>query len=230
MSIPDANGDLIMQRLEMIEEIRAMANETGDYAAGPISEQVLAAMAEVPRHRFVPESETHAAYYNRPLPIGYGQTISQPYIVALMTDLLRLEPQHTVLEVGTGSGYQTAVLAELAGQVYSTEIVESLATQAEWRLHTLGYTNIEVKNADGHDGWPEHAPYDAIIVTAAATDIPQALPDQLKPGGRLVIPVGDGGYAQELILVTKGCGGAVEIKDILPVRFVPLTGGHEPKR
>lgn len=221
---PHDNELLAEARRRMIEEVRTMAEETADYGAGPISEQVLAAMAAVPRHRFVPESEGYAAYYNHPLPISHGQTISQPYIVALMTDLLRLKPQHTVLEVGTGSGYQTAILAELTGRVYSTEIVESLALQAERRLHELGYDNVEVKHEDGHSGWPEHAPYDAIIVTAAAADIPPALLTQLKPGARMVIPVGDGWYAQELILITKEHDGSSHQKAILPVRFVPLTG------
>lgn len=220
----DADDPFADARRMMIEEIRAMAHETGDYSARPISESVLAVMAAVPRHRFVPGGETYGAYYNHPLPIGYGQTISQPYIVALMTDLLRLNKQHTVLEVGTGSGYQTAILAELAGKVYSIEIVEPLAAQAAKLLRELGYANVEVKAGDGHAGWPEHAPFDAIIVTAAPDEVPQALIAQLKPGGRMVIPVGEGWLAQELILVTKDRDGVSHRKDILPVRFVPLTG------
>lgn len=214
----------IEARRLMVEEIRAMAEETVGYGAGPISKRVLAAMAAVPRHRFVPTEERYAAYDNHPLPIGYGQTISQPYIVALMTDLLRLNKDDTVLEVGTGCGYQTAILSELAGEVYSIEIVEPLATQSARLLRELGYDNVEVKYGDGHRGWPEHAPYDGIIVTAAADAIPEALIDQLKPGGRLVIPVGDAWFAQELILITKDRDGITHSKDILPVRFVPLTG------
>jgi protein-L-isoaspartate(D-aspartate) O-methyltransferase len=213
-------------RRMMIEEIRDMSREAGDYAATPISEQVLSMMARVPRHRFVPEDESYSAYHNHPLPIGYGQTISQPYIVALMTDLLRLGKNDTVLEVGTGSGYQTAILAELAGEVYSIEIVAPLAERAAKLLHELGYANAEVKNGDGHTGWPEHAPFDAIIVTAAPDQIPQALIAQLKPGGRMAIPVGEGWFAQELMLITKDSDGISHRKDILPVRFVPLTGGQ----
>ncbi|MCK9200812.1 MAG: protein-L-isoaspartate(D-aspartate) O-methyltransferase [Gallionella sp.] len=220
-------GDAIYieARRLMVEEIRAMAEETVGYGAGPISERVLAAMAAVPRHRFVPDEERYAAYDNHPLPIGYGQTISQPYIVALMTDLLRLNKDDTVLEVGTGCGYQTAILSELAGEVYSIEIVEPLARHAAGLLRELGYANVEVKAGDGHAGWIEHAPYDGIIVTAAPDQVPQALIDQLKPGGRLAIPVGEGWFAQELILITKDKDGISHSKNILPVRFVPLTGG-----
>ncbi|HZW25128.1 MAG TPA: protein-L-isoaspartate(D-aspartate) O-methyltransferase [Gallionella sp.] len=222
----DPDDPLADARRMMIEEIRDMSRETGDYAAAPISERVLDVIARVPRHRFVPEGETWSAYYNHPLPIGYGQTISQPYIVALMTDLLQLEEHDTVLEVGTGSGYQTAILSELAGQVYSIEIVAPLAERAAKLLKELGYANVEVKTGDGHAGWPEHAPFDAIIVTAAPEEVPQALIAQLKPGGRMVIPVGEGWFAQELLLVTKDRDGVSHRKDILPVRFVPLTGGQ----
>jgi protein-L-isoaspartate(D-aspartate) O-methyltransferase len=208
----------------MVEEIREMANETVGYGAGPISERVLAVMGEVPRHFFVPDGA--GAYYNHPLPIGHGQTISQPYIVALMTELLRLNRGDTVLEVGTGSGYQAAILSELAGEVYSIEIVAPLAERAAKLLRELGYDNVEVRAGDGHAGWPEHAPYDAIIVTAAPDEVPQALIAQLKPGGRMVIPVGEGWFSQELILITKDPDGISHSKDILPVRFVPLTGGQ----
>ena len=221
----DSDDPLADARRMMIEEIRDMAAETAGYPAGPISERVLSVMARVPRHRFVSESETYSAYYNQPLSIGYGQTISQPYIVALMTELLRLDGNDPVLEVGTGSGYQAAILAELAGKVYSIEIVAPLAEQAARLLRELGYANVEVKAGDGHAGWPEHAPYDAIIVTAAPDEIPQPLLDQLKPGGRMVIPVGDSWFAQELMLITKDPDGISHRKDILPVRFVPLTGG-----
>jgi protein-L-isoaspartate(D-aspartate) O-methyltransferase len=210
-------------RMAMVDEIRAMADETVGYGARPISERVLAVMSEVPRHLFVPDGE--GAYYNHPLPIGHGQTISQPYIVALMTDLLRPGKDDTVLEVGTGSGYQAAILSELAGKVYSIEIVAPLAARATKLLRELGYDNVEVKTGDGHAGWPEHAPYDAIVVTAAPTEVPQALIDQLKPDGRMVIPVGESWFSQELMLITKDPDGASHRKDILPVRFVPLTGG-----
>ncbi|HEX5364831.1 MAG TPA: protein-L-isoaspartate(D-aspartate) O-methyltransferase [Gallionella sp.] len=221
--VADNDRHAVARRL-MVEEIRAMANETGDVVARPISDRVLSVMAEVPRHRFVPEGESYCAYFNHPLPIGYGQTISQPYIVALMTDLLALDRRHRVLEVGTGSGYQTAVLSEMAGKVYSMEIVEPLAARAANLLRKLGYANVQVKSGDGHAGWPEQAPFDSIIVTAAADRIPQPLLDQIKPGGRMVIPVGDCSYVQELILITKDIDGLSHRKDILPVRFVPLTG------
>jgi protein-L-isoaspartate(D-aspartate) O-methyltransferase len=203
-----------------------MAGEASDYGARPISERVLEIMSEVPRHRFVPEDELYSAYYNNPLPIGHGQTISQPYIVALMTDLLALDKQHTVLEVGTGSGYQAAVLSELAGKVYSIEIVAQLAAQAAKVLSELGCANVEVKAGDGSAGWLEHAPYDGIIVTAAAEQIPQPLLDQLKPGGRLVIPVGGEFNIQQLLLITKDRDGKFHRMNIEPVRFVPLTGEY----
>jgi protein-L-isoaspartate(D-aspartate) O-methyltransferase len=211
-------------RMKMVEEIREMAREASDYVSGPLSEKVLAIMSRVPRHRFVPEDELHSAYYNNPLPIGHGQTISQPYIVALMTDLLALDKQQNVLEVGTGSGYQAAVLSELAGKVYSMEIVAPLAEVAAKRLGELGYANVEVKAGDGSAGWPEHAPYDGIIVAAAAEYIPQSLLDQIKPGGRLVIPVGGRFDVQQLLLITKDNGGGFHRRNIEPVRFVPLTG------
>lgn len=210
----------------MVADIRAMGYEIGNYAARPISEEVLSVMAKVPRHRFVPGHETGSAYYNHPLPIGCGQTISQPYIVALMTDLLKLDKQHTVLEVGTGSGYQTAILAELAGKVYSMEIIAQLAGRAESVLRELGYTNIFLGSGDGRYGWPEHAPFDAIIVTATAEHMPQALPQQIRPGGRMVVPVG-GVFGQELLLVTRSLDGSFQQQSILPVRFVPLTGGED---
>jgi protein-L-isoaspartate(D-aspartate) O-methyltransferase len=213
------------ERLRMVEAIRAMAGDPWMHA-GPVSERVLAVMAEVPRHRFVPDEEEYGAYQNRPLPIGHGQTISQPYIVAVMTDLLAPEKHHRVLEVGTGSGYQAAVLSALAGEVYSIEIVESLARAAAQRLHELGCGNVEVKAGDGAAGWPEHAPYDGIIVTAAAGAVPPALLDQLKPGGRMVIPVGGQFDAQQLLLITRDHTGGYRQQDIEAVRFVPLTGGR----
>ena len=191
-----------------------------------LAPRVMKAMARVPREEFVPVDFHYLAFHNGPVPIGHGQTISQPYIVALMTDLLEPEPMDVILEVGAGSGYQAAVLATLVRQVYSMEIVEPLATEAAERLARLGYANVEVRHADGYEGWPEHAPYDGIIVTAAAPHIPQPLVDQLKPGGRLVIPVGLPGWAQELKVVEKKPDGSLTTRDVLGVAFVPLTGGH----
>lgn len=216
----------VMARHRMVEEIKATANEIYGHESMPISEKVLSIMEHVPRHRFVPEEESYDAYYNHPLPIGYGQTISQPFIVALMTELLVVGKQNRVLEVGTGSGYQAAILAEIAGEVFSMEIVEPLAARAANLLNELGYVNVQVKAGDGNYGWPEHAPFDGIIVTAAPGHVPQPLLDQLKPGGRMVIPVGDWPYAQELILITKSQDGTLQQKNVLPVSFVPLTGGH----
>ncbi|MFO7594394.1 MAG: protein-L-isoaspartate(D-aspartate) O-methyltransferase [Pseudomonadota bacterium] len=208
----------------MLEDIRLEAEMTRSYTGYKhFSEPVMQAMAEVPRHRFVPEEMQLFAYANGPLSIGYGQTISQPYIVALMTELLALKPESKVLEIGTGSGYQTAILSRLADKVYSVELVKPLADAATERLHALGYTNIETCSSDGYLGWPEHAPYDGIIVTAAAPYIPEALTEQLKPGGRLVIPVGRQFGAQELLLIEKGHTGDLHTRQILPVAFVPLT-------
>lgn len=185
--------------------------------------RVMGAFKQVPRHEFVPEDMRDLAYDNGPLPIGEGQTISQPYIVALMTDLLALKPDDVVLEVGTGSGYQAAILSRLARQVYSIEIIEALATAARVRLQRLGYANVEVRAADGYHGWTEHAPFDAIMVTAAAPSIPAPLIDQLRPGGRLVIPVGLPYQQQELILLEKIDDKRIHTRDILGVAFVPLT-------
>lgn len=188
-----------------------------------VSERVLAAMAGIPRHRFVPDGLESRAYDNGPLPIGHGQTISQPYIVALMTELLRPDPDAVILEVGTGSGYQAAVLARLARQVYSLEIVPLLAAAAAQRLQQLGVSNVAVRQGDGYGGWPEYAPYDGIIVTAAAPNVPPPLLQQLRPGGRLVIPVGEPNAEQELLLLEKDARGAISEQLILPVAFVPLT-------
>jgi protein-L-isoaspartate(D-aspartate) O-methyltransferase len=208
----------------MLDDIRLEIELTQAYTGyRRFSEAVMEAMAIVPRHRFVPENMQLFAYANGPLSIGHGQTISQPYIVALMTELLAVGPDATVLEIGTGSGYQTAVLSQLVKQVYSMEIVEPLARAAKERLHGLGYQNIETQSGDGYLGWPEHAPYDGIIVTAAASHIPDPLIEQLKPGGRLVIPVGQPLGGQELILVEKGREGDTHHRQILPVAFVPLT-------
>jgi len=182
---------------------------------------VLAALRKVPRHLFVPHDLADHAYADSPLAIGNGQTISQPYIVGFMTAALRLRGGESVLEVGTGSGYQSAVLAEIAGKVHSIEIIEALGRVARERLETLGYKNVTVRIGDGYKGWPEEAPFDGIIVTAAAPRIPDALKEQLRDGGRLVIPIGEG--EQELILVTRR-GTTYEEQSILPVRFVPMTG------
>lgn len=199
-----------------------------EYTRGLIGKQAFAARVmdvfrEVPRHEFVPEELRASAYDNGALPIGEGQTISQPYIVALMTDLLEPEQDDVILEVGTGSGYQAAILSRLVRQVYSMEIIEALATAARKRLQRLGYANVEVRSADGYHGWIEHAPYDGILVTAAAPSIPEPLIEQLKPGGRLVIPVGLPYDYQELMLVEKKPDQQVETRSILGVAFVPLT-------
>jgi protein-L-isoaspartate(D-aspartate) O-methyltransferase len=194
-------------------------------ARGVSDEQVLGAMATVPRHEFVPAEYLDRAYSDQPLPIGHGQTISQPYIVALMTELLELREGDTVLEIGTGSGYQAAVLAELGVEVYSMEIIPELAESARQRLDEGGYAEVQTLNADGYYGWQEHAPYDAIIVTAAPDHVPQPLVEQLKDGGRMVIPVGPVGWYQTLWLITKQAG-EVEYHNKGGVQFVPLTGEH----
>lgn len=188
--------------------------------------RVLEAMADVPRHAFVSLSWQEQAYANQPLPIGFGQTISQPYIVAVMTDLARIEPQHRVLEIGTGSGYQAAILARLAEQVYSMEIIRPLGERAGSTIDRLGYDNIQLRIGDGYYGWPEQAPFDAIVVTAAASHVPPPLLQQLKPGGRMVIPVGSAFLTQQLVVVEKHPDGSLTTRQILPVRFVPLTGAH----
>jgi protein-L-isoaspartate(D-aspartate) O-methyltransferase len=211
----------------MCREVAAMAAdtvfETGQARLDP---RVLDALDKVPRHRFVPDAVRDEAYANRPLPIGYGQTISQPYIVALMTDLLHLKQGDRVLEIGTGSGYQAAVLAELTPDVYSMEIIEPLSRRAAATLKREGYGGVRLRLGDGYNGWPEAAPFDAIIVTAAASHIPPPLIRQLKPGGRMVIPVGTQFLTQQLLLVRKRADDGVTTRQILPVRFVPLTGGH----
>ena len=199
------------------------ASSTGVEAIAP---EVMAALDRVPRHEFVPPEIADLAYENRPLPIGHGQTISQPYIVALMTHLLALGPRHRVLEIGTGSGYQAAVLAELVERVHTIEIVPPLARQAAERLPRLGYDNVEVALGDGYFGWPDAAPFQAVIVTAAASHVPPPLVAQLAPEGMLVIPVGEQFSVQMLLLVRKRADGEVSVRQVLPVRFVPLTGGH----
>jgi protein-L-isoaspartate(D-aspartate) O-methyltransferase len=192
--------------------------------------RVLAAMSAVPRHEFVPPQLRHKAYADSPLPIGYGQTISQPYIVAEMTRLLMLDKDSRVLEVGTGSAFQAAVLTHFTPHVYSIEIIEPLATTAEARLQRLGYTVVKVRHADGYDGWPQQAPFDGIVVTAAAGEIPPPLIKQLKVGGRMVIPVGPVFGIQSLLLVEKDETGRVRTRSLMPVRFVPLTRQDRSKR
>ena len=213
-------------RAELLEEIRSYAARDSIMESESFEDTILQSLASVPRHEFVPEQQKPKAYGNFPLPIGYGQTISQPSIVALMTDLVRPGPDDVVLEVGTGSGYQAAVLAKLVKRVYSMEIIEPLAEQAGKRLERLGYGNVETRLGDGYFGWEEHAPYDAIIVTAAASHVPPPLIEQLKPGGRLVIPVGGRFAIQYLLLIEKSEDGEILTRQITAVRFVPLTGDH----
>jgi protein-L-isoaspartate(D-aspartate) O-methyltransferase len=210
----------------MVEEVDAMYAETrGETGLARMSPAVRDALGKVERHRLVPPAEVSRAYRNHPLPIGGGQTISQPYIVALSTDLMQIDSGSVVLDVGTGSGYQAAVLAEIGAQVYSIEIIESLGRQAAGRLQELGYRNVEVRVGDGYKGWPEKAPFDAIVVTAAAPEVPRALVEQLKPGGRLVIPVGGDGAMQYLKVLTRRADGGLDERRVLPVRFVPLIPG-----
>jgi len=227
----EAQDQRAAARARMVAEIAAMARETGGETGRPkFGDAVMAAMAKVPRHRFVPFLQEAFAYENRPLPIGEGQTISQPYIVALMTELLDPKPGDKILEVGTGSGYQAAVLAELVAKVHTIEIVEPLGKRATQLLGELGYRNVEVRIGDGYGGWPGAGPFDAIIVTAAPTAIPQPLVDQLKPGGRMVIPVGGSSEVQQLLVVEKQADGRTTTKRTLPVRFVPLTRDQGPKQ
>ena len=208
----------------MIIEIQADAKRTALYTGrDQISAPVVDALRDTPRENFVPARTRSLAYANHPLPIGHGQTISQPFIVAIMTDVLNVKSDHRVLEIGTGSGYQAAVLSHLAAEVYSIEIVPALGTEARERLQRLGYANVDVLIGDGWYGWPEHAPFDAVIVTAVADEIPPALVEQLTDDGRLVMPLGDTDGFQELVVYTKRDG---ETTTLFPVRFVPLTGDH----
>jgi protein-L-isoaspartate(D-aspartate) O-methyltransferase len=212
---------------EMIAQIEAEARSTADYTGrSRFDSRVLAAIKRVPRHEFVPASEKDMAYLNIALPIGHGQTISQPYIVALMTDLLALGSDAVVLEIGTGSGYQAAVLAQMVRQVYSVEIIPAIAAKAKARFTRLGITNIEVRVGDGYYGWPEHAPFDGIVVTAAAPQIPPLLVEQLKPGGRLVIPLGRPLDRQDLTVAEKSEDNQLSLRSVLPVAFVPFQQGH----
>ena len=224
---PAAANDYARPRRSMLDAIARLTSQTVESTGvDAIDPAVMAAIDRVPRHEFVPEELESSAYANRPLPIGHGQTISQPYIVALMTHLLEVEQGGRVLEIGTGSGYQAAVLAELAADVHTIEIVEPLAEQATRRLVRLGYDDARTRLGDGYFGWPEAAPFDAIIVTAAAAHVPPPLVKQLAPGGVLVIPVGEPFAVQMLLLVRKRASGEVSVRQILPVRFVPLTGGN----
>jgi protein-L-isoaspartate(D-aspartate) O-methyltransferase len=213
-------------RAELVEEVRNDARFAGDAAENGFAEPVMQALATVPRHEFVPDDEMRFAYDNRPLPIGHGQTISQPYIVALMTHLMQPEQGDAVLEVGTGSGYQAAILSGLVGSVHTIEIIEPLLIEATGRLERLGYDNVTAKLGDGYYGWEEHAPFDAIVVTAAASHVPPPLIRQLRPGGRLIIPVGGRFLTQQLLLIEKADGGEIVTRQIAAVRFVPLTGEH----
>lgn len=218
---PDT-GAYASLRERLLAEIEAEALMTAPHTGRPVfAGEVLQVIARVPRHQFVPVELRPCAYLNRPLPIGFEKTISQPYIVALMTDVLELRPEDRILEIGTGAGYQSAVLAELVKQVYSVDIVDELAAGAEQRLKRLGYTNIEVRVANGYYGWPEHAPYDGIMVTAACDLVPPPLMAQLKPGGRMIIPTGIP-EKQSLTLVEKSVAGRLSTRDLLPVRFSEL--------
>ena len=217
-------SDIVKERSLMVETVRAYAIQPGSGApGGRISPRVLSALGTVPRHMLVPERVRSFAYTDRPLPIGYGQTISQPYIVALMTELLRPGPKDVVLEVGTGSGYQAAVLSLLVSHVYTIEIVAGLARRAAADLARLGYANVTVRVGDGYKGWPRHAPFDGIVVTAAPKEVPPPLIAQLKPGGRLVMPLKDASGAQSLIVLEKDRSGRMVRRNVIAVRFVPLT-------
>jgi len=210
---------LVQARLAMVADQIA--------ARGVRDARVLAAMREVPRHEFVPPAMRDQAYVDAPLPIGLGQTISQPYIVALMTELARPAATDTALEVGTGSGYQAAVLSRVVARVHSIELLEPLAASAAATLARLGYANVQVRRGDGYQGWPEQAPFDIILVTAAPEEVPPALIAQLKPGGRMVIPIGPVGSVQDLLLIEKDAAGRAARRSIIPVRFVPLVKGRE---
>ncbi len=222
-----AEDDYQHQRENMIRAIETDVRATKIYLdKDALDPRIMEAMNTVPRHVLVPSNQRPHAYRNRPLPIGYGQTISQPYIVAIMTDLLNPQPEHSVLEVGTGSGYQAAILSRLVRKVYTIEIIEALGKRAQKDLAELRYDNIQVRIGDGYYGWKQHAPFDGIVVTAAASHVPPPLIQQLKPGGRMIIPVGSRFLTQQLLMVVKDEEGNVTTRQILPVRFVPLTGSH----
>ena len=224
-AFPACKPDMPLRAEELTADRQAMV-ETQIAARGISDARVLAAMREVPRHEFVPAERRAQAYKDRPLPIGHEQTISQPYIVAFMTEQLALKPAQRVLEIGTGSGYQAAVLAKLVTDVFTIEIVEPLAKRAAADLARLGFENVKVRAGDGYQGWPEAAPFDAIIVTCAPDHVPEPLVSQLKEGGRMVIPVGKFG-AQQLYVLEKR-GGKIEGRSVLPVMFVPMTGKARP--
>jgi protein-L-isoaspartate(D-aspartate) O-methyltransferase len=222
-----AADDYSEERQGMIRAIEQDVVQTRQYLdKQDFDPQVMAVMGRVLRHEFVPEDQRSDAYENRPLPIGHGQTISQPYIVALMTDLIGVTPDMRVLEIGTGSGYQAAVLAELVKEVYSIEIIRPLGEEAAERLGRLGYDNVHTRIGDGYYGWKEKAPFDAIVVTAAASHVPPPLIEQLRPGGRMVVPVGSRFMTQQLLFVEKAEDGTVTTRQVMPVYFVPLTGTH----
>ena len=219
-----AQDDRAAERERMVETIEAIARSVGSGVGDVgLDQRVLGALRKVPRHAFVPGAVSHLAYADRPLPIGQSQTISQPYIVALMTHLLQAKPGDRLLEIGTGSGYQAAVLSLVAREVYSVEIVPELGRRAAATLARLGYANVRTRIGDGYQGWEQHAPYDGIMVTAAPDHVPPALLAQLKPGARLVIPVG--GMSQDLMVIEKAADGTTTSRRIIPVRFVPLTRG-----
>jgi len=220
--VAHSDSDWADQRRRMVDEQFT--------ARGIRNERVLAAMGRVPRHRFVPDAVRASAYEDRPLPIGHGQTISQPYLVAFMTELVDPQAEHRVLEVGTGSGYQAAVLAELVGEVYTIELIPALAEQASARLEQLGYRNVHVRTGDGYQGWPEAAPFDVVVVTCGADHVPEPLFEQLKPGGVMVIPIGSSPAEQSLRVITKDLGGERQFRDVLPVRFVPLRRANDEGR
>ena len=231
MATASAQDIYRLARAKMSDEIAAMAQQTAtETGRAAFSFRIMNAISKVERHRFVATGDEGSAYRNSPLAIGNGQTISQPYIVALMTDLLDLGGGEKVLEIGTGSGYQAAVLAELVATVYSIEIVEPLGRVAKQRLAAAGYHNVITRIGDGYQGWRDAAPFDAIIVTAAAREVPPALIEQLRPGGKLVIPVGSQDTHQELFVMTKAVDGKTHTRRVLAVRFVPLTGGPAGKR
>ncbi len=222
---PAVEPDYAKLRAVMVEEIAADAYRTGSMTGrARIGDSVIEALRTVPRHLFVPKYLRNQAYENRPLPIGHGQTISQPSIVALMTELLELDAGDRVLEIGTGSGYQAAILAAMAARVHTIEIIEPLFRQARNRFHRMGQMSIETRHGDGYYGWPEAQPFDGIVVTAASDHVPPPLIKQLAPGGRMVIPVGDRFTTQQLLMIHKELSGKVTTRHVLPVIFVPLTG------
>lgn len=230
IAVPQATGaeETAARRTEMVRVIERYAwHMEEELGQRHLDQRVMEVMRQLPRHRFVPEDVRLAAYADRPLPIGFGQTISQPFIVAFMSHLLAPQPSHVVLEIGTGSGYQAAVLAEIVAEVCSIEIIPALGERARGTLDALGLDNVRTKIGDGYYGWPECGPFDGIVVTAAAGSIPPPLIDQLKPGGRMIIPVGDPYTTQQLVLVTKKADGAVTARQMLPVRFVPLVRGKQ---